>query len=347
MGNKTFSMKKAGKKKNAPQFEIPRFLNDPHDDIHKFYTFEQTESNMLGRGTFSVVYQGVLANTEYPVAIKKISKYGNGARNKPEMLRNEVAVLKKLENPYIIKLYDIFDTEDDLYLVMERVYGGELFERICEKEQYSETDAKKVMKQLLSAIQYFHSVDIVHRDLKPENILLKLDKSDTCIKVTDFGLSRIIERCVGQDEMMQTACGTPGYVAPEILKGNGYNKEIDMWSAGVIMYILLCGYPPFIGENEVELFERIIECDFGFDERYWGHISKEAKDLIMNLLVRDADRRFTADQALGHAWFSIDLSSPIPDDVLILIKKHRKIRKANTEFTFEQNKKKILKVKDQ
>jgi len=296
----------AHKRKKKPQAhqisDFTRFSHDPSQPLSDFYIMH--ESHILGKGNFSTVYLGEHKGTHTRVAIKKIVKLG--AKNKPEMLKNEVDILKKMEHPYIIKLYDIFETETELYLVMELVNGGELFDRIVEREQYSESNAKEVMRQLFSAIKYFHELGVVHRDLKPENLLLENERDDTNIKVTDFGLSRIfLDR--EAPEMMKTACGTPGYVAPEVLQASikGYDKEVDMWSAGVILYILLCGYPPFFSENDPELFELIMNVEYEFHPRYWSHISEEAKNLISHLLLKDPKKRLTAVQALEHPWFSL------------------------------------------
>uniref|UniRef100_A0A6B2LBU9 Protein kinase domain-containing protein n=1 Tax=Arcella intermedia TaxID=1963864 RepID=A0A6B2LBU9_9EUKA len=267
------------------------------------------------------------------VAIKSIQKIG--AKNKPEMLKNEVEILKKMEHPYIIKLYDIFESETTLYLVMELVTGGELFDRIVEREQYSEANAKEVMKQLFSAIEYFHSLGIVHRDLKPENLLLEKEIDDTNIKVTDFGLSRVYT----EDMMMQTACGTPGYVAPEVLECKGYDKEVDMWSAGVILYILLCGYPPFYSENEPDLFESILSASYTFHSPYWDHISSEAKDLISHLLVVDPKYRLTATEALAQPWFTIESdhsSVPMKSEMRENLKTHNSQRKSKVSVGRKQ-----------
>jgi calcium/calmodulin-dependent protein kinase I len=297
--------------------EIPRFKHDPSSPITDYY--EILTNHMLGKGNFSEVFLGIHKETNIRVAIKVISKATT--KNKPEMLKNEVEILKKMENPYIIKLYDIFDTPNSLYLVMELVTGGELFDRIVEREQYSEANAKEVMKQLLTAIEYFHSLGIVHRDLKPENLLLEKESDDTNIKVTDFGLSRF------SDLLMHTACGTAGYVAPEILTCKGYDKEVDMWSAGVILYILLSGYPPFFDEHEPRLFDSIMKAEYEFHPQYWDHISKEAKDLISKLLVVNPLKRLTAKEALHHPWFSCE-SSKIP---LMTPQMSERLKKHNSE----------------
>jgi len=239
-----------------------------------------------------------------------------------------VEILLKIEHPNIIKLLDLFDTPEKLYLVMELVTGGELFDRIVEREQYSESDAKEVMRQLLNAIEYIHSKDIVHRDLKPENLLLEDESQDTNIKLTDFGLSKIFDT-----EYMKTACGTPGYVAPEILNATGYGSAVDMWSAGVILYILLCGYPPFYNDNDAKLFESIMAANYHFHSPYWDNISKEAKDVIRALLVVDPIERLTAAQAKEMEWFkSTDNGklSTFPDVMKEKLKRHNTERKSIT-----------------
>jgi calcium/calmodulin-dependent protein kinase I len=260
------------------------------------------------------------------VAIKIIDK--KRVKHKPEMLSNEVEILIKIDHRNVIKLLDLFDTADYLYLVMELVTGGELFDRIVERESYSEADAKEVMRQLLNAIKYIHANDIVHRDLKPENLLLETEDNDVNIKLSDFGLSKIYDN----EFLMKTACGTPGYVAPEILSANPYGPAVDMWSAGVICYILLCGYPPFYNDNDAILFESILNAKYQFHSPYWDQISKPAKDLIRALLVVDPQARLNATQALEMEWFSISTSSseqPLPHQLkekLTLFREESKIK---------------------
>jgi len=176
-------------------------------------------------------------------------------------------------------------------------------------------------------LEYIHSQDIVHRDLKPENLLLEAEDTDTKIKLTDFGLSKIYDN----EFMLVTACGTPGYVAPEILSATLYGPPVDMWSAGVIMYILLCGYPPFYNENDAVLFESILSANFHFHTPYWDHISKPAKDLIRKLLVVEPTGRLTATQAKEMEWFASHTPSqqPLPNtlkDQLSLYRQNSKIK---------------------
>jgi len=252
---------------------------------------------LLGSGNFSKVYKAKRKADGTEWAIKVIEK---GGADK-ERLNTEISILKKVSHPSIILLEDVFEEGNKIYLVMERVYGGELFNKIVEIGSYSEDKACELVKQILEAIQYLHANNIVHRDLKPTNLLLKSGDSER-IKIADFGLSKI----VGPDMAMQTACGTPIYVAPEVLSGEGYDKSVDIWSVGVIMYIMLCGFPPFFDEDENmgELFEQIMTGDFDFPSPYWDDISDDAQDLVEKMLVVEPAKRFTAEQCLKHPWFT-------------------------------------------
>lgn len=159
-------------------------------------------------------------------------------------LQLEVEILSHLDHPNVVKLFEIYDEGDVLYLVMELMEGGELFDRIVEKESYSEMEAAETIKPIIDSIRYCHENGIIHRDLKPENLLYMTTEQNSIIKISDFGLARFV-----QNELATTACGTPGYVAPEIVGGKGYGKEVDYWSIGIILYIMLCGFPPFYDEN--------------------------------------------------------------------------------------------------
>jgi len=264
-------------------------------DIEKIYELK-TE---LGRGAFSIVYLATQKASGQQYAVKVINKKDLG-KDYEKNLKMEVDILKKVNHPNIIALKELFDTPDKLYLVMELVTGGELFDKIVEKGSYTESEAGQLVRKIVSAVDYLHNLGIVHRDLKPENLLLKRADNDLEIAIADFGLSKI----VGQQMMMQTACGTPSYVAPEVLNASGYGKEVDMWSIGVITYILLCGFPPFYGDTVPEIFEQIMEANFDYPEEYWGTVSKEAKDFINKLLVVDSDKRLTASDALRHPWLA-------------------------------------------
>uniref|UniRef100_A0A4W5Q072 Calcium/calmodulin-dependent protein kinase 1Db n=1 Tax=Hucho hucho TaxID=62062 RepID=A0A4W5Q072_9TELE len=189
----------------------------------------------------------------------------------------------------------------DLFNILG-VSGGELFDRIVEKGFYTEMDASKLIKQVLDAVNYLHAMGIVHRDLKPENLLYYNPHDEAKIMISDFGLSKM----EGTGDVMATACGTPGYVAPEVLAQKPYSKAVDCWSIGVIAYILLCGYPPFYDENDSKLFEQILKADYEFDAPYWDDISDSAKEFISSLMEKDPEKRFTCDQALAHPWIAGD-----------------------------------------
>jgi serine/threonine protein kinase len=251
----------------------------------------------LGRGAFSIVKLGVNRKTKEKVAIKVIDK-ANVGKEYEKNLRMEMDILHKVHHPNIIQLHEMMEEDNKIFFVMELVTGGELFDRIVEKGSYTEEDAQVLVRKIVCAIEYLHGQNIAHRDLKPENLLVKSVADDTEVKIADFGLSKIID----EQKMMQTACGTPGYVAPEVLNAEGYDKEVDMWSIGVITYILLCGFPPFYAETVPEVFEQIMKAEYDFPEEYWNEISAEGKDFIRHLLVVDTKERLTASQALQHPW---------------------------------------------
>ena len=204
----------------------------------------------------------------------------------------------KIDHPNIVKLFDVYETSTHFYLAMEHLTGGELFDRIVEKGFYSEKDAADALAQLASAISYLHERGIVHRDVKPENLLYASPEPNAPLKLADFGLCKALK----ENDITKTACGTPGYVAPEVLKRKGYAKEVDVWSIGVIMYILLCGFPPFYDENTAGLFEQIKNGDYSFPDPYWTAISADAKSLVKSLLTVDPVKRIKAREVMTHPW---------------------------------------------
>ncbi|XP_059571963.1 calcium/calmodulin-dependent protein kinase type 1 isoform X1 [Alligator mississippiensis] len=270
------------------------------------------------RGAFSEVVLAEERTTRKLVAIKCITK--KALEGKETSIENEIDVLHKIQHPNIVALDDIYESGSHLYLIMQLVSGGELFDRIVEKGFYTERDASQLIRQILDAVKYLHDMGIVHRDLKPENLLYYSLDEDSKIMISDFGLSKI----EGSGSVMSTACGTPGYVAPEVLAQKPYSKAVDCWSIGVIAYILLCGYPPFYDENDAKLFEQILRAEYEFDSPYWDDISDSAKDFIKHLMEKDPGKRFTCEQALQHPWIAGDtaLDKNIHQSVSEQIKKN-------------------------
>uniref|UniRef100_A0A8D2L9N9 Protein kinase domain-containing protein n=1 Tax=Varanus komodoensis TaxID=61221 RepID=A0A8D2L9N9_VARKO len=200
-----------------------------------------------------------------------------------------------------IKLKEVIETPSEIVLILERVTGGELFDRIMEKGTYSEKDAVHVMKQILEAVSYLHANGVVHRDLKPENILFANLSPNAPLKIGDFGLAKILDK----GQVMNTVCGTAGYCAPEVIQGASYGPEVDMWSLGVILYILLCGFEPFFDpRGDPYIFTHVLKCDYEFTSPWWDDISQSAKDLIGKLIVLDPKERLTIQEVLQHPWIT-------------------------------------------
>jgi calcium/calmodulin-dependent protein kinase I len=250
----------------------------------------------LGSGHFAKVRLGEHIETKAKCAVKVIKK-PQGA--KKQLVENEVDILKAVKHPYIVQCYDVEETESKVYLFMELMSGGELFDRIVDKGHFTEKDAIDVSIKLIDSIKYLHSLGIAHRDLKPENMLMTDKGDDAEVKITDFGLSKFFDE---QSAVMKTSCGTPGYIAPEVLKMKGYDKQCDVWSLGVIIYILLCGFPPFYADNDAQLYEKIKKGQYEFLRPYWDPISDNAKALIRRMLTVDPKERITCDEALQHPW---------------------------------------------
>jgi calcium/calmodulin-dependent protein kinase I len=264
------------------------------DPCQKYYNLTRT----LGQGSFATVKLATCKqqNTKWAV---KIIKKSSLSKEDEEALESEVDILRKIDHPNIVKLREVFDCNNNFYMVMELCTGGELFDRIVLKEHYTEKEARECLTSIVSAVKYCHDHDIVHRDLKPENLLYSdFDDEKAVVKLADFGLAQLLN----SNSLMTSACGTPGYVAPEILEAKPYGKEVDMWSVGVIAYILLCGFPPFYDESNSKLFKAIKSGVYQYPSPFWDEVSSEAKDLVDHLLVLDTSARFTADQALNHPW---------------------------------------------
>ncbi|XP_029373309.1 serine/threonine-protein kinase DCLK1-like [Echeneis naucrates] len=258
----------------------------------------------LGDGNFAVVRECVEKSSGREYALKIISK--DKCRGKEHMIQSEVSILRRVKHPNIVLLIEEMDTHSELYLVMELVKGGDLFDAITSSNKYTERDASCMLFNLASAIKYLHSHNIVHRDIKPENLLVyEHHDGSKSLKLGDFGLATIV------NGPLFTVCGTPTYVAPEIVAETGYGLKVDIWAAGVITYILLCGFPPFrgSGEDQEALFEQILRGQLDFPAPYWDNVSDTAKALITGMLQVEVDQRYAAVQVLDHPWVNDDGAS--------------------------------------
>eukprot|EP00300_Choanocystis_sp_HF-7_P027869 c33142_g1_i1.p1 GENE.c33142_g1_i1~~c33142_g1_i1.p1 ORF type:complete len:328 (-),score=64.19 c33142_g1_i1:53-1036(-) len=263
---------------------------------------------LLGKGGFAEVLLGKNKETGQEVALKTINLHVFH-QNETETLR-EVDVMSQLDHVGIVKVHEVVRTPTHFVIVMELLRGGELFDRIVARHNYSEQDARVCCRQLLEAIEYMHDHNVVHRDLKPENIIYEDESSESPFKLTDFGFAEVM-----RDKKLTASCGTPEYVAPEILLGRPYNQAVDMWSFGVITYILLCGYPPFCADDGTDesLYRLIERCSwdstFSEPDSGWEEVSETAKDFIRKLLVKSQRDRLTAKQALEHPWLDISVTN--------------------------------------
>lgn len=258
----------------------------------------------LGRGGFAIVSKGTDLDDGSEWALKMIKQEVYKKNKKSTDM--EVAILNAVNHRGVVKIREVLLTDKCYVIVLELLEGGELFDRIIEREKYSEKDAVQVTQSILQTIAHLHQSKCAHRDLKPENLIFKNTSEQAPLLLTDFGFAEMF-KVSGQ---MDTSCGTPEYVAPEVLAAKGgkgvYSEVCDVWSIGVITYILLCGFPPFYSSSpnggEKELFQKIARADFSFPSPYWDPVSKEAKDFVKKLLKVDPKKRPSASKALSHPW---------------------------------------------
>lgn len=215
------------------------------------------------------------------------------------------------DHQYIVSLLDFFEDDKGFYIVMDYMEGGDLFKRIAKLRNYSERDARELSRKIIEGVHYFHQRNIAHRDLKPNNLLLRESSNDNDqhVEIADFGLATF----VSGPESLNKRCGTMCFCAPEIIRGLPYDERADMWSVGVIIYILLGGKFPFIGRR---LVQRIVSGNYSFPEKYWAHVSDEAKDLINNLLVVDPNERYTSRMALDSSWFRMENNDALANNLM-------------------------------
>ncbi|XP_009305636.1 calcium/calmodulin-dependent protein kinase type II subunit gamma isoform X17 [Danio rerio] len=262
------------------------------------FTDEYQLYEELGKGAFSVVRRCVKKSTGQEYAAKIINTKKLSARDH-QKLEREARICRLLKHPNIVRLHDSIAEEGFHYLVFDLVTGGELFEDIVAREYYSESDASHCINQILESVSHIHQHDIVHRDLKPENLLLASKMKGAAVKLADFGLAIEVQ---GDQQAWFGFAGTPGYLSPEVLRKDPYGKPVDIWACGVILYILLVGYPPFWDEDQHKLYQQIKAGAYDFPSPEWDTVTPEAKNLINQMLTINPAKRITADQALKHPW---------------------------------------------
>ncbi|XP_054827693.1 serine/threonine-protein kinase 33 [Eublepharis macularius] len=300
--------------------KVPHTRIDDGAAIQQIYSF----GRKLGQGSFGVVIEVTHKETGVNWAIKKVNREKAGS-SAVKLLEREVNILKRVNHEHIIHLEEVFETPKRMYLVMELCEDGELKEILHRKGHFSENETRHIIQSLASAIAYLHKKDIVHRDLKLENILVKSSDFDEenemklNIKVTDFGLA--VQKVGGSESMFQSTCGTPIYMAPEVISAHDYSQQCDVWSIGVIMYMLLCGEPPFLAGSEEKLFEIIRKGDLHYEHSIWKSVSEVAKHVLQLLLKVDPAHRITANELLDNQWITGETNVQRPCNVLELMKK--------------------------
>ncbi|KAG8592970.1 hypothetical protein GDO81_000683 [Engystomops pustulosus] len=262
------------------------------------FTDEYQLFEELGKGAFSVVKRCMKITTGQEYAAKIINTKKLSARDH-QKLEREARICRLLKHPNIVRLHDSISEEGYHYLVFDLVTGGELFEDIVAREYYSEADASHCIQQILESVNHCHLNGIVHRDLKPENLLLASKSKGAAVKLADFGLAIEVQ---GDQQAWFGFAGTPGYLSPEVLRKDPYGKPVDMWACGVILYILLVGYPPFWDEDQHRLYQQIKAGAYDFPSPEWDTVTPEAKDLINKMLTINPAKRITASEALKHPW---------------------------------------------
>jgi calcium-dependent protein kinase len=292
------------------------------------------QKKKLGEGSYGQVWKVEHIQTGLERAMKKIEKNSKLKKDNEKEVLNEINILRKIDHPNIVKIFEFFNTNDGYYLITEYLKGGELFHEIVENAPFSEEEAGNIMFQIISAVNYCHNMNIIHRDLKPENILIESKSNGKyIIKIIDFGTAKLYAKNKSEKKII----GSSYYIAPEVLTEN-YNQKCDLWSCGVIMYILLSGKPPFADRRDTLILEKIKIGKFDMDIKEFSKISKESKDLILNLLEKNPKKRFSAEQALNHDWFRLhDIKTNMIElDVEKIKKSFENIKKYNPTLKLQQ-----------
>ncbi|XP_038060427.1 calcium/calmodulin-dependent protein kinase type II delta chain-like isoform X4 [Patiria miniata] len=273
----------------------------PHQqEVCTRFSDEYDLKDELGKGAFSVVKRCLRKKTNQEFAAKIINTKKLSQRDL-QKLEREARICRKLKHPNIVRLHDSIPEENFHYLVFDLVTGGELFEDIVAREYYSEADASHCIQQILESVEHCHRNSVVHRDLKPENLLLASKLKGAAVKLADFGLAIELQ---GDQPAWFGFAGTPGYLSPEVLKKDPYGRAVDIWACGVILYILLVGYPPFWDEDQHRLYSQIKAGSYDYPSPEWDTVTTEAKQLIDSMLTVNPTKRITANEALKHAWIS-------------------------------------------
>ncbi|XP_041991079.1 calcium-dependent protein kinase 2-like [Salvia splendens] len=302
------------------KLEPNNILGKPLEEVKSKYSIGKE----LGRGQFGVTYTCTDAATGLQYACKSILKRKLVSKNDREDVKREIDIMQHLSGqPNIVEFRGSYEDRQSVHLVMELCAGGELFDRIIAKGHYSEKDASDLCRQIVNVVDHCHFMGVMHRDLKPENFLLSNKEEKAMLKATDFGLSVFIE----EGKVYRDIVGSAYYVAPEVLR-RSYGKEIDIWSAGVILYILLSGVPPFWAETEHGIFDAILKEKVDFDSNPWPSISNSAKDLVGRMLTKDPKQRITSTEVLEHPWIKGQASDKrIDSAVLSRMKQFRAMNK--------------------
>jgi len=287
-------------------------------EIATTYSVDWSDAGKLGAGHYATVYKGTHLKYGQTVAVKRVSK----TLTRAETLKIEVEALRTVAgHANIVQLYDVYLDDKYMYLVLEYLGGGELFTRIVNSGAYSERDACRHMRKIGEALKWMHDLGIVHRDLKPENLVLANENPDSDIKISDFGLSKIL---LDDDMTIMTVCGTKAYSAPEVGFGmprgtqKGYSNKVDMWSLGVIIYVIVAAYHPFdpFGtSSDQEIWNRICRVQWDFKDPVWAAVSASLKDVLTKLICKNPEQRLSADDFLAHEWVKLEdaaPSAPIP-----------------------------------
>ena len=297
-----FNNKSKTRKYYTPNLEIcNQFVKKIKEAIgYMKFTDYYDLKEVIGKGKFGVVNLGIHKKTQQQVAVKIINKDSIKTLEDKELVRIEIGIMKLCHHPNVVRLLDHLENEDYIFIVMEYIEGGTLGQYLKKKNfNFSERQASTIMSQIASGVKYLHKYGIVHRDLKPDNIMITQQNDFGVIKIMDFGLSKI----VSTQETMVDGYGTLSYVAPEVLLRTPYNKEVDIWSMGVILYYMLCGHLPFKGNKEVIIAEKIVNDDLEFNDEEWEVRSKRVKELINSCLKKEPKERITIDEFLNHPWF--------------------------------------------